>query len=729
MRSLRERPRAPPVGYPGHSPNARTNQKVTSPSCPGTGTNDQHVATPGLNKHNGNWTDNDRRRAWQGIVYLPENKKTDARTTLHLAGLVDGTSDNPYEVKLIEGNKENKTSTLDRGKFYDLTLLATSLQTTELKFVIQDFTTQQLIYDLQGPYFLHIEETKVNVVPGETYSMWYDTNATEVIGHSPKVEVEIDGEIKRVDLYKFDTTGDTFDVWINPEVKSKYFEDIKANSSQYNFFHIQAGNIYKKIEVFPFDLELFLSVEPDEITINVREQIASFTYSGEYPVTIKTNYDKFIITPVNWKDLIGTDDNTNTSDLLYLTDNAGNRIPFNTEIETNSSGVMSYVLHYKGLNDGEEFWTEESHKLQLSVKASTEDNSSISDPETVRINTYPSTDDYIIHAKLPAHWKNPHIYVYQCLEFPADTQDPDRANKPLATNSTGATAALEYSFTGKIAFRGWNVGGYNNPNGPTSTTTNGFYYFTSDDSWDPSKPDPRHYYELDFCEAFRADAECDNCKSDKYNRLWPGIRMKWEKNTGGDNDPKWWTFKLTGTATPGKALIMWANGHSGNGYYDRYPYAGEGWNDPGIPLFDYPNREGWIDITSEAGIQNGFMPSDPEADDNNTNQQTSRKYRIYFQKYYNGNEVNWLHVWIDGGSILVNQNSGVDYTGKKNESGGYDYKYVEFEHTGDLYSILNYKLSYYSGNAGLTKTLNDFKKDGDCYSVHIWEGKIYAGCP
>ncbi|MBD5310531.1 MAG: hypothetical protein HDS10_08970, partial [Bacteroides sp.] len=46
---------------------------------PGTGTNDQHVATPGLNKHNGNWTNNDRRRAWQGIVYLPENKNENAR--------------------------------------------------------------------------------------------------------------------------------------------------------------------------------------------------------------------------------------------------------------------------------------------------------------------------------------------------------------------------------------------------------------------------------------------------------------------------------------------------------------------------------------------------------------------------------------------------------------------------------------------------------------------------
>ncbi|MDE6754728.1 MAG: hypothetical protein K2J82_08985, partial [Muribaculaceae bacterium] len=696
------------------------------PTASGTSYPTTNDKTSDLPAHIAAWKDTERQRAWQGTIYLPENPSTTeaSLTKLHLDGMI-GDADCSYDIPLIKGaNGQTDTEALLRGKFYDLTILAKNLKTTEIKFSVDDWNPLQLVYDLHGPYFLHIEETKVNIVPGETYKMWYDTNAPELIGHSPQVEVEIDGVTKKVDLYKWEQKDGTFNVWINPEVKSKYFDDIKANSSQYNFFHIQAGNIYKKVEVFPFELELFLSVDPDDITINVREQIASFTYSGTYDVVIKTNYDKFTITPKNWKEIFGssTDINTNTSDILYLADSKGNRVPFNTPITTDASGVMNYKLYYKGLNDGNTFWTEDPHKLQLSVTAATEDNSKVSEPETVKINTYPSKDDYIIHVKLPTSWTSPHIYVYQCLEFPADTQDPDRANKPLATSSTGLTAALEYSFTGKIAFKGWNVGGYNNPNSPTGTTTNGFYYFTGDDTWDPSVPNPKHYYELDFCEAFRADSDCGSCKSDQYNRLWPGIRMQWEKDaTGG----KWWKFKLTGVATPGKALIMWANGHSGNGFNDRYPYAGEGWNDPGVPLFDYPNREGWFDITTTEGIQNGFMPSDPEDIDNNNNNNNNnaRKYRIYFQKYYNGNEVQWLHVWIDGGAVLIDKKFGTDYPGNG------DYKYVDFEHTGDLQSTLKYKLSYYGGDANLTKTLNDFKKDGDRYSVHIWDGKIYAGNP
>ena len=630
---------------------------------PGTGTNDKGVATPGLKAHNGNWTDNDRRRAWQGIVYLPENKKTDARTTLHLAGLVDGTSDNPYEVKLIEGAKGDKTSTLDRGKFYDLTLLATSLQTTELKFVIQDFTTQQLIYDLHGPYFLHIKENPVNIVPGERYAMWYDTNAPELEGYSPLVTLD---NGKQVPLYKFeeDKDNNTFNIWINPEVKSKYFDGIKAEKEKYNFFHIKAGNLYKRIEVYPFDLDLFLLVDPDDITINVREKIASGDYGDKYIITIQTNYDSYTITQDNWKSLFNDDTETNTSTDLYLTKPDGTRVKFGDKITPSETGVDTYYLYYTGLNDGRTFWTEESHKLALIVTATTEDGSKTSDPEKVNIQTYPSSDNYIIHVKLPAEWTSPHIYVYQCLEFPATTNDAKRANKPLATSSDGRTAALEYSFTGKIAFKGWNVGAYNDPNAAAGQTTNGFWYFTGDTSWEPADVDPKHYYELDFCHSFRENADCADCKNEKYNKTWPGIRMEWEKD---NNDGKWWKFILSGVATPGKSLIMFADQHTrgegtalGNDWNSRrYPeikkVGDEEMPDPGIPLFDYPNREGWIDLTSDAGKQNGFTPNDPNNNQGGGVIEVPNTYRLYFTWNAHGS-LSGLNLW-DGSGFVVGDGS------------------------------------------------------------------------
>ncbi|MDE6578783.1 MAG: hypothetical protein K2K58_11510, partial [Muribaculaceae bacterium] len=540
-----------------------------------------------------------------------------------------------------------------------------------------DWDPLQLVYDLHGPYFLHIEETTVNVEPGEIYKMWYETNATELIGHSPMVEVNG----KKIPLFKFDTVGGTFNIRINTEVPSSLFPDIKAHSSQYSFFHIQAGNIYKKIEVYPFDLDLFLTVSPDDITINVRDEISSLKYNGVYEISINTNYDYLTITPTNWNELF-TDNTTttNTCTFLYLEDSNGKKITFGTPFEADKTGKTKYYLKYNGLNDGIDFWTKDSHKLKLSVTGTTKpDNNNqvqTSDPEVVKINTYPSSDDYIIHVKLPSNWDSPHIYVYQCLEFPATTNNSLRANQPLATNGNGTTAALEYSFTGKIAFRGWNVGTYNDPNADAAKLTNGFWYFKDDNTWDPADANTKHYYQLDFCKDFRdivsQPSECPKCgyneynhregdvHKEGYNRLWPGIRMKWEKDVDGG---KWWKFKLTGVATPGKALIMWSNSHDGNNDNNfRYPnyQPGNSNPDPGIPLFDYPNREGWIDLTSDEGKQAGFSPIDPNETPDDSNIPT---YRLYFKWNAHG-KLKGLNIW--GTSFAVGD-SEFDYNNKTEE--------------------------------------------------------------
>ena len=494
----------------------------------------------------------------------------------------------------------------------------------------------------------------MNIVPGERYAMWYDTNAPELEGYSPLVTLD---NGKQVPLYKFEEDKDnhTFNIWINPEVKSKYFDGIKAEKEKYNFFHIKAGNLYKRIEVYPFDLDLFLLVDPDDITINVREKIASGDYGDKYIITIQTNYDSYTITQDNWKSLFNDDTETNTSTDLYLTKPDGTRVKFGDKITPSETGVDTYYLYYTGLNDGRTFWTEESHKLALIVTATTEDGSKTSDPEKVNIQTYPSSDNYIIHVKLPAEWTSPHIYVYQCLEFPATTNDAKRANKPLATSSDGRTAALEYSFTGKIAFKGWNVGAYNDPNAAAGQTTNGFWYFTGDTSWEPADVDPKHYYELDFCHSFRENADCADCKNEKYNKTWPGIRMEWEKD---NNDGKWWKFILSGVATPGKSLIMFADQHTrgegtalGNDWNSRrYPeikkVGDEEMPDPGIPLFDYPNREGWIDLTSDAGKQNGFTPNDPNNSEDNNDQNNSNEvtYRVYWPST-DSSQRHSIHYW------------------------------------------------------------------------------------
>lgn len=98
----------------------------------------------------------------------------------------------------------------------------------------------------------------------------------------------------------------------------------------------------------------------------------------------------------------------------------------------------------------------------------------------------------------------------------------------------------------------------------------------------------------------------------------------------------WWKYTLTGIATPGKALIMFASGHSYADNMQRYP----GQDQVGIPLFDYPNREGWFDLTGSSRQFSSTKPADIPY----------RTYRLYWPKSsYDG-----INIWYNNGSGIIN---------------------------------------------------------------------------
>ncbi len=100
----------------------------------------------------------------------------------------------------------------------------------------------------------------------------------------------------------------------------------------------------------------------------------------------------------------------------------------------------------------------------------------------------------------------------------------------------------------------------------------------------------------------------------------------------------WWKFTLTGIATPGKALIMFNDTHTefkdANGNATkRYPGNAE----VGIPLFDYPSREGWFDY---ANGKTQFSSEDPNP--------TIKYLRIYFPKNNDKVYSKHINVWREG---------------------------------------------------------------------------------
>lgn len=615
-------------------------------------------------------------RSWQGTVYLPENLLSGKdRTLLHLDATLD-INDTPlsYTIPLPSPGADKETAeakTLKRGHYYDLTGRITTLgDKLDLTAEVKDWTLLTLTYDLHGPYFLHVEKTAVEIYAGIETLIPYDTDAGQ-LDFEYEFYTGSDGvERELLECKTVERDGKQYiSVNVNPKIPA---EDKELKS----WFIIKAANLKKRIEATIVSLKPFFNVSPTEIEVNIREYIASGEYEAEIPISFSTNLNKVTITG---------DDSfcgsmTLEGDKTYTGAKEGKNI-----------------LKITGLNGGTD-WTE-TKTFTLTYTAE-----GYPDPIPVTITVKPNILNYLIHFRAPADWTHPHIYVYQCLQLPSNRTDGNSGKIVGYYNEdkSDAFAALEYSFTGKIAFRGWNYS-QNNPNAAGSSSGNdkkGFFIFDNWQSWDPSRAGfETHYYnDYDFCKAHRdtissyasgVKTECQACE-DEPKRTWPGILMHNDNNG-------WWTFELTGVATPGKALIMFSNGHGGDDN-KRYPGLNEDKKSlPGIPLFDYPNREGWLDY---ANFNTEFS--------NTPNTSTTiKKVRIYWPNDYTTN-IQYIHVWTNDGWAT---NWGTNQGTIDNATGYYYYEF-DFKSGWNPLTDINYQLKKAGDNANKSIQLNKFSKIG-----------------
>lgn len=607
-------------------------------------------------------------RAWQGTMYLPENLLTGARTILHLGATLDGNGANlSYTVKLPknDNNAASPDNTLTRGHFYDLVGKVTTIgDQIDITASVADWTLQQLTYDLHGPYFLHVEKTKIeDLVAGLEETFTYETDAPDITFESCKYK-DTGKDLFTVTKSVDEETGKNYiSVKVNPEIAASG-ETLTGNEY---YFDIIAANLHKRILVTPVKLTPFLNVIPTEIEINIAEYIASGDYEAEIPIEFTTNLTSVTITgDSGW-------------------DNSKIELEGDKSYTGESTGTN--ILKIKGFNEAK--WTAK----ETFILTYTATNGTNTETEPVKITVKPNILDYLIHFRAPSDWTHPHIYVYQCLQVP-QTRGDEYVGKTVGyynDNSSDLFSALEYSFTGKIAFKGWD-GTTNNPkgDGTCETSTLGFFVFKDQTGWDPNRSGftNRYYDNFDFCKLHRdsvsyssvggTPTECNACSTNP-NRLWPGILMHDDGNT-------WWTFKLTGVATPGKALIMFNDQHSDKGR--RYPALDENnKSQPGIPLFDYPSREGWFDL---ANFATQFSPSP-----NSVNR--PQKVRIYWSKPADNNK--HFYIWTDSNTGITNWSN----EGKESEKYP-SYLYYEFSVTSDMSfsTIFKYQLKQ---NSSVTKEI------------------------
>ena len=695
---------------------------------------------------NGQW-------AYRTTFYLPEHYVTqnDDQSYLDITAVLHdatGTEKANLQYTLPLGDEpatDDDLRQLPRGKYYDIVGKIVNLGgEIESNVAIMDWTPKEVNTELESQYHLWVEKTEIGtedkpLKAGDSISIALRTDAPTLTTEQTKVTIdgkEIDPYI--LTLNKDSETGayTSVSIEVNPELAPGSVVPDDAKKFYIVMLNHDGDAILKKeIKINELSLEPYFIVTPEQYIIrisdigNLPEHTVIFSYETNLTeVNVKCGDETITTTGIKWSE------NTNVT----ITDSG---------LE-NGKGTVSVTLNkpYQPAN----YTRTQTVTLDYTATGA---GFTIGD-KTTTVTIIPNAQTYRLHFRpVDDNWTNPHIYVYEPLYDPDGTevlitggrgliyngQIKDFWGTPNADvnnpkNDLLGENALQYSFTGKRTFLGWQG------EGGTIETPKTYYYNGNEHYWDGD-----YYFSLKYLQfdnwnngngarsAYNWDIdyvakefrnECSECNmsapkghnnvdtenpSDGYNYKWPGVAMKEDPE-----NPGWFYFDLPALAKPGKALIMFADGHDGpKGTVEeckpkRYPAHMV----PGVPLYDYADKDGWFLYDYQKGDDNGFVDDKPEIAD---------KDMVIYRIYVNNSSAKGLHVWIENGNADIpltdyntaaGGNLGTDSQGRK---------YIELYAIGETQSRqLGYIVFYDNGsNSGDQYTNNWTSVTGNTYEITI----------
>ena len=483
---------------------------------------------------------------FQQTYYLPERyiSSESDRSYLTIKGNVGGSVDNNYRINL--GHKKDETSTVPvfpRGTFYEITGAIKTLGNMELdcKVSVKPWEMETISADFNHTT-LWVSKTKASVTSTTADSIDYKSNVmlTEAnFGCDEKVTTS-SGEKDVIVLSKLDAVKNhriTFN--INKDIQ---FSDYKGNYKGTAKVWIKAGNIKKYLNV-AYDASPYFEVNPQEVTIYWKSD------NSTKLVQFKTNLGGLAFTnnvtssSVGKSDIQASCDTPNTPEGTF-------------RIKATSDPVTTTV-----------------HYLTVQPKESAEGFKKI-----IKVTVKPAVGNYRINFRAindRAHYKG------------GESNGTD--------NYKGTPEEKkEETYNGDIGNTNWADG----------------WLDLSDDNdkriYIPQTDNHRVYVYTQIGETTGAVA---SSKVWKFSAEWPGDKMVEDNTNVGwyykdflkDAQSISTDFGATGTRTikPGETLIMFSNNTNTNWGFTlhRCPHHLE----PGIPLFDYEDKEGWIvyDPTSD----------------------------------------------------------------------------------------------------------------------------------
>lgn len=484
---------------------------------------------------------------FQGTYYLPERYIANAsqQSRLAIGGSINGNIDNKYIIPL--GHKQNESSTTElptfpRGTYYEIIGNIKSLgnATLDCNVSVKDWTPVTIDADFNHTT-LWVSKTKASVTSTTADSIDYKSNVmlTEAnFGCDEKVTTS-SGEKDVIVLSKLDAMKNHRITFnINKDIQ---FSDYKGNYKGTAKVWIKAGNIRKYLDV-AYDASPYFEVNPQEVTI----------YWGS------DNNTKIVQFKTNLGGLVFTNNVTSTVGKSTIQASCDN--PYTPEgtfkIVATSDPIITTV-----------------HYLTVQPKEPAEGFDFV---KKIKVTVKPAVGNYRINFRAindRAHYSG------------GNTTDnyegtPDEKQEKTYNGKTGNTnwadGWLEYSWI----------------------KNDGIYI-----------PDRNHHRIYVYTQTGETTGTEANSPVWKFTGNWPGDEMV-EDNTNVGWYYKDFNEKANSISTdhgasgkrlikPGETLVMFSNNsYTDKGYtLHRCPHHLE----PGIPLFDYEDKEGWIvyDPTSD----------------------------------------------------------------------------------------------------------------------------------
>ena len=609
---------------------------------------------------------------FQGTYYLPERYIADAsqQSRLAIEGSIDRKIDNKYIIPL--GHKQNESSTTElptfpRGTYYEIIGKIKSLgnATLDCNVSVKDWTPVTIDADFNHTT-LWVSKTKASVTSTTTDSIDYKSNVMLT-----EADFGCDNKVgeKEVIVTKLDAVKQRITFNINKDIKfSEYNNDNYKDTAK---VWIKAGNIKKYLDV-KYDASPYFEVNPQEVTIYWGSD------NNTKVVQFKTNLGGLAFTNNVTSSTVGKStikascDNPDTPEGTF-------------KIEATSDPVTTTV-----------------HYLTVQPKESVKGFNFV---KKIKVTVKPAVGNYRINFRAindRAHYKG------------------DNSN---GTDNYKGTPEekKEETYNGDIGNTNWADG----------------WLDLSDDNdkriYIPQTDNHRVYVYTQIGETTGAVA---SSKVWKFSDNWPGNQMV------ADNTNVGWYYMdfpkdaqsistesgVTGKRTikPGETLIMFSNNTNTNWGFTlhRCPHHLE----PGIPLFDYEDKEGWIVYDPTSDPTWNIYDDMPTIENINFTVYTKFQTYGWFNVYGAANGKNGNNDNTERESFTIYDTAGKSWTCTNLNNGWYKtvitLKAVKGDHEKDIRIMKDNQIS--DDNSILLFNGNSYEKYHD---TGYYDGSWHAGKP